>query len=137
MSKYSPFSLKHFDRYKAKVSHVTYHVLIKWMQTWKGNCMPSFTKMRKFFPLEIKKPLNSWLSQVEFSRIHNVFQNFHSGERVKKFRIRMLDSPAGFVLAVAVSEKKKLRIQKYPDTFGRDQSCVAREKIYILILSCT
>ena len=79
-----------------------------------------FHKDERNFSTWNKKPLNSWLSQVELFRIHNVFQNFHSGERIKK----VSDSDAwltGFVLAVAVSEKKKLRIQKYPDTFGRDQ----------------
>ena len=51
-------------------------------------------------------------------QIHSVFKNFHSGERVQK----VVDSYAGFtgyVRTEAVPGKKKLRIEKYPDTSGR------------------
>ena len=52
------------------------------------------------------------------TRIRNVsgFKNFHSGERIKKFPDLLANSPYA---CVAVSGKKKLRIQKYPDTCGR------------------
>ena len=51
-------------------------------------------------------------------RIHSVVKNFHSGERIQK----VVDSYAGFtgyVRTEAVPGKKKLRIEKYPDTSGR------------------
>ena len=51
-------------------------------------------------------------------RIHSVFKNFHSGERIQK----VADSYAGFTRYVwtkAKSGKKKQRIKKYPDTYGR------------------
>ena len=51
-------------------------------------------------------------------RIHSVFKYFHSGEWIQK----VADSHAGFtghVWTEAVSGKKKLRIQKYPDMCGR------------------
>ena len=51
-------------------------------------------------------------------RIHSVFKNFHSGERIQK----VADSSAGFtgyVWTEAESAKKKLRIQKYPAKCGR------------------
>ena len=51
-------------------------------------------------------------------RIHGVFKNFLSGERIQK----VADSYAGltgYVWTEAVSGKKRLRIQEYPDTCGR------------------
>ena len=48
-------------------------------------------------------------------RVHSLFKNFHPGERIKKGA----DSYARFTAYVwteAESAKKKLRIQKYPDT---------------------
>ena len=48
-------------------------------------------------------------------RIHSVFKNSHPGERIKKGA----DSFAGFtgyVWTEAESAKKKLQIQKYPET---------------------
>ena len=51
-------------------------------------------------------------------RIQSVFKNFHSGEQIQK----VADSYAGFtgyVWTDAPPGKKKLRIQKYPDTCGR------------------
>ena len=51
-------------------------------------------------------------------RIYNVFKNFLPGERIQK----VADSYGGFteyVLKEAESAEKKLRIQKYPDTFWR------------------
>ena len=53
--------------------------------------------------------------------IRRVFKIFHSGERIQK----VTDSYAGFTRYVwteAVSRKKKLQIQKYPDTCGRGLS---------------
>ena len=44
-------------------------------------------------------------------RIHNVFQNFHSGERIQK----VADSDT--VWTEALSGKEKLRIKKYSDTY--------------------
>ena len=58
-------------------------------------------------------------------RIHSVFKNFHSGERIQK----VADSYAwftGYVWTEAVSGKKKLRIQKYPDTCGRGLKLVSK-----------
>ena len=55
----------------------------------------------------------------------------------KKLRIRLPDSPDACGRKPNPPAKKKLRIQKYPDTCGQGViklSCVAREKIYILIL---
>ena len=52
-------------------------------------------------------------------RIHSVFKNFHPGERIQK----VADLYAGFTGCVrteTASGKKKLRIQQYPDTCGRD-----------------
>ena len=49
-------------------------------------------------------------------RIHSVFQNFHSGERIQK----VADSYAGFtgyVWTEALSGKEKLRVKKYSDTY--------------------
>ena len=54
--------------------------------------------------------------------IHRVLKNFHSGERIKKFA----DLCAGFTRYIwmeAVSGKKKLWIQKYPDMCGWGLSC--------------
>ena len=83
--------------------------------------------------LSANRPLNNWaLSSILLRRrikkypdfastrfwIHSVFKNFHSGERIQK----VADSYCGFTRYVwteAVSGKKKLRIQKYPDICGR------------------
>ena len=50
--------------------------------------------------------------------IHSVFKNFYSRERIQK----VVDSYAGFtgyVWMEAVSGKKKLLFEKYPDTCGQ------------------
>ena len=63
------------------------------------------------------KKISRGLASTRFW-IHSVFKNFHSGEQIKK----VVDSYAGFfgyVCTEAVSGKKKLRIQKYPDTSER------------------
>ena len=61
LTKYSSFSVKHFDRYKAKVSHMTetynrkVHKHIQHIYKHeKGTYFPSFTKMRGMFLLEFK-----------------------------------------------------------------------------------
>ena len=57
------------------------------------------------------------LASIRF-RIHSVFKSFHFGEWIKK----VADSYAvftRFVWTEAVSGKKKLRIQKHPDSCGR------------------
>ena len=54
------------------------------------------------------------------TRIRNVIglKNFHSGERIQNFPDFACEF-AVCVWTIAVSGKKKLRIQKYPDTCGR------------------
>ena len=54
-------------------------------------------------------------------RIHSVFKNFHSRERIQKVADSYADF-TGYEWTEAVSEKKKLRIQKYLDTCGRGLS---------------
>ena len=62
-------------------------------------------------------------------RIYSVFKNFHSGERIQN----VADSYAGFsgyVWTEAMSGKKKLRIQKYPDT------CLRGLREGVIIIGC-
>ena len=62
----------------------------------------------------IKKNSGFSVHKAQF-RIHSVFKNFHSGERIRRGE----DSYAGFtgyVRTEAESAKKKLRIQIYSDT---------------------
>ena len=51
-------------------------------------------------------------------RIHGVFKNFLSGERIKKVA-DLYSGFTGYVWTEAVSGKNKLRIQKYLDTWGQ------------------
>ena len=51
------------------------------------------------------------------------FKNFHSGERVKKFPDLLANSPYACAWTIAVSGKKNLRIQKYPDRCRRGLRC--------------
>ena len=65
----------------------------------------------------LRHRVKNFLESTRF-RVHSVFKNFHSGERIQK-----ITSCAGFtgdVWTEAAPGKKKLRIQKYPDTCGRD-----------------
>ena len=52
-------------------------------------------------------------------RIYNVFKNFLPGERIQKVADSSAAGFTGYVWTEAGSAKKKLRIQKYVDTFGR------------------
>ena len=63
-----------------------------------------------------------WLRIKHFTRfrILSVLKNVHSGERIQKVAYSYARY-TGYVRAEAVSRRKKLRIQKYPDTCGRDQ----------------
>ena len=72
----------------------------------------------------VKKISGFQLAFIRF-RIHSVFKNFHSGERIQK----VADSYAGFtgyMWTEAVSGKILLRIKKYPDTCGRGLKLVSK-----------
>ena len=55
-------------------------------------------------------------------RIHTVLKNFRSGERIQKVA-GSYAGYTGYVWTEAESSKKKLRVQKYPDTCGRGFDC--------------
>ena len=136
MSKYSPFSLKHFDRYKAKVSHVTYTDNEKARQMDANVERKLHAKFHKDdFSTWNKKPLNSWLSQVELFRIHNVFQNFHSGERIKK----VSDSYAGLTGRIRVGGSR-IRKEKVADSktsgyfWAGPKLCCKRKNLHLNLI---
>ena len=81
----------------------------------------SAQKSKKNAKNKVKSPDKKYpdLASSRF-RIHYVIKNFHSmGERIQN----VLDSYArfnGYASTEVVSGKKKLRIQRYPDTCGLD-----------------
>ena len=94
-----------------------------WQQSWRRGCHFEYS-------IHGKELVSIWLcnrikncpdlASTRF-RIHIVFKNFHSGEPIQK----VVDSYSGFTSyawTIAVSGKKKLPIQKYPDTCGRSQT---------------
>ena len=103
----------------AHISHIYASSLLSWIQYSRFKEL-GLILLRHW----IKKISGFQLAFIRF-RIHSVFKNFHSGERIQK----VADSHAGFtgyVWTEAVSGKILLRIKKYPDTCERGLKLVSK-----------
>ena len=109
------------------------YILLCFERTWKQGCHLEHSIHGKELGSirlrhRIKKNFPD-LASTQF-RIQSVFKNFYSGEQIQKVE----DSYAGFtgyVWTEPASEKKKLRIQKYPDTCGRGIGILSDFKAFL------